>query len=670
MRLRRREAERREGGPFAAWSWGLHHVTRTDIEERSDPAPVTLERIHRTTLRHAGERLTMGPSLSGQIVEDWLDEGRVYPEPPRLGRATRRVPRLIARASAPLWLVVMLACASSAAKLADLSFNSGSSDLTGAAIQTSVVLSGALLPAGVLIWRPDAWRSAKLVLLGALLWTTLPAFAGLVWTLAGRYPGLDDRMDYGLGLMVSAAIAAGYLGPVFVCFGLERTRRRRAAWLTWVAPRAVGLATLATVAIASRWFQAVPSRSAQLPGGLTLLGLPETVAGAGLSVQLVCLALLACAGVSSLMAGEPQRRLWQLAATGAAILTGVAALQLAYGELLASAAVSVAGMNWGEGALTASILVGNVAVLLGFASPVWSAAKDADGPWPTAPERVFVWGDAAAGTAGDPVRLGNIAAIAAGRDHALALDEDGCVGAWGDDSFGQTDVPAGLSGVVAIAAGDGFSLALGVDGSVVSWGDDSVGLTHVPASRSRVTAIAAGYRSGFALSDNGTLECWGETSIVTNVPSEPRGLISVAAGAYHAVALRRDGTVVAWGDNRYGQCNVPPGLRGVKSVSAGRDFCLALREDGTVVAWGDNRYGQLDLPVGLNQVTAVSAGAFHGLALDADGNVTGWGGGGYRLDRADHPWHLLQFDAIAAGDGFGIGLRAAKLRPVHRHDRS
>jgi hypothetical protein len=611
----------------------------------------------------------MGPSLSGQIVEDWLDERRVYPEPPRLGRATRSLPRLFARASTPFWLVVVLACASTAARLADLSFNSRSSGVTGAVIQASVVFSGALLPAGVLIWRPDAWRSARLVLLGALLWTTLPAFAGLVWTLASRYPGLDDRMHYGLGLLVSAAIATGYLGPAVVCFGLERTRGRRAAWLTWVAPRAVSLATLATVVTASRWSQAVPSRSAQLPGGLTPLGLPETVAGAGLPVELVCLALLAYAAVSAILGGEPQRRLWQLTATGAAILTCVAGLQLAYGELLASAAVSVAGMNWGEGALTASILVGNVAVLLGFASPVWSAANDADGPWPTAPERVFVWGDAAAGTAGDPVSLGKIAAIAAGRDHALALDEDGCVGAWGDDSVGQTNVPAGLSGAVAIAAGDGFSLALCVDGRVVAWGDDSVGQTHVPVSLSCVTAIAAGYRASYALGADGTLECWGDTSTVTDVPSEPEGLISIAAGGYHALALRRDGTVIAWGDNSYGQCNVPRGLRGVKSISAGRDFCLALCEDGTVVAWGDNRYGQLDLPVGLNQVTAVSAGAFHALALGADGDVTGWGGGGYRLDRADHPWHLLQFDAIAAGDGFSLGLRAAKPRPVHRHDR-
>jgi len=669
MRLRRRKAERREGGPFAAWSRGLHDVTEGDIEERPDPASVTLERIHRTTLLHTGERFTMGPSLSGQIVEDWLDEGRVYPEPPRLGRATRRLPRLFARVSAPLWLVLVLACASTAARLADLPLNSGSSALTGAAIQASVVLSGALLPAGVLIWRPDAWRSARLVLLGALVWTTLPAYAGFVWTLAGRNPGLDDRMHYGLGLMVSAAIAAGYLGPAFVCFGLERTKRRRSEWLTWVAPRAVSVAALVTVLTAPSWSQAVPGGSARLPDGLAPMGLPETVAGAGLPVQLVCLALLAWVCISSLLADEPQRRLWQLVAAGAAILTGVAGLQLAYGEPLASAAVSVAGMNWREGALTASILVGNVAVLLGFASPVWSAAKEADGPWPTPPERVFVWGDAAAGTAGDPVRLGKIAAIAAGGDHALALDEDGCVGAWGDDSFGQTDVPAGLFSVVAIAAGDGFSLALCVDGTVVAWGDDSVGQTQVPAGLSRATAIAAGYRAGYALGADGMLQFWGDTPSPTDVPSEPEGLISIAAGGYHALALRKDGTVVAWGDNGYGQCNVPRGLRGVKSISAGRDFCLALLEDGTVVAWGDNRYGQLDLPVGLNQVTAVSAGAFHGLALGADGNVTGWGGGGYRLGRADHPWHLLQFDAIAAGDGFSLGLRAVRPGPVHRHDR-
>jgi alpha-tubulin suppressor-like RCC1 family protein len=134
---------------------------------------------------------------------------------------------------------------------------------------------------------------------------------------------------------------------------------------------------------------------------------------------------------------------------------------------------------------------------------------------------------------------------------------------------------------------------------------------------------------------------------------------AISAGEYHALALRRDGSIVSWGDNSYGQSDVPTILRRVTSISAGGGFSLALLTDGTVVAWGDQSYGQLDVPAGLENVTAISAGACHALALRADGDVIGWGGGGQRRAEAAHPWRLIDFKAVAAGDGFSLAIRAA-----------
>jgi alpha-tubulin suppressor-like RCC1 family protein len=123
--------------------------------------------------------------------------------------------------------------------------------------------------------------------------------------------------------------------------------------------------------------------------------------------------------------------------------------------------------------------------------------------------------------------------------------------------------------------------------------------------------------------------------------------------------LLADGTIVAWGDNTYGQLDVPPGLGRATAISAGGDFCLALLADGKVAAWGDNTYGQLDVPAGMENVAAVSAGAFHAVALRADGDVVAWGGGGRRQGEGTHPWHLVDFKAVAAGDGFSLAIRAA-----------
>jgi hypothetical protein len=57
-------------------------------------------------------------------------------------------------------------------------------------------------------------------------------------------------------------------------------------------------------------------------------------------------------------------------------------------------------------------------------------------------------------------------------------------------------------------------------------------------------------------------------------------------------------------------------------------------------------------------VTAISAGAFHGVALLARGDVVGWGGG-HERGEGGHPGRLVDFKAVAAGDGFSLAVRAA-----------
>ena len=87
-----------------------------------------------------------------------------------------------------------------------------------------------------------------------------------------------------------------------------------------------------------------------------------------------------------------------------------------------------------------------------------------------------------------PIGVPNAVAVAAGRDHALALNGDGTVWAWGSNESGQLGdgtqtgrtspvQVSGLSRVLDVAAGDRFSLALKEDGTVWAWGSNSVGPT-------------------------------------------------------------------------------------------------------------------------------------------------------------------------------------------------
>ena len=128
--------------------------------------------------------------------------------------------------------------------------------------------------------------------------------------------------------------------------------------------------------------------------------------------------------------------------------------------------------------------------------------------------------------------------IAGGREHTLALKEDGTVWAWGGNRFSELgdgsqikrDAPVqvlNLSDVVAVNINlSHHSLALKADGTVWAWGN------------------------------NGSGQLGDGTHTSRDVPVKVLNLIDVtaiAAGPDHSMALKADGTVWAWGDNLRGE---------------------------------------------------------------------------------------------------------------------
>jgi alpha-tubulin suppressor-like RCC1 family protein len=135
-----------------------------------------------------------------------------------------------------------------------------------------------------------------------------------------------------------------------------------------------------------------------------------------------------------------------------------------------------------------------------------------------------------------------VIAIAAGRDHNLALKVDGTVTAWGRNDAAETNVPPGLSQVKAIAGGAGFSLALKSDGTVVGWGNDVYGQATPPPDLSNVISIAAGAAHGLALKSDGAIVAWGAAwPGMTNIPPVLTNGTAIAAGWYHSLAIVFDG---------------------------------------------------------------------------------------------------------------------------------
>lgn len=198
--------------------------------------------------------------------------------------------------------------------------------------------------------------------------------------------------------------------------------------------------------------------------------------------------------------------------------------------------------------------------------------------------------------------LPSITAVAAGGSLSLALDTTGNVWSWGSgalgdgSAIGQPSAPGrstpmkiidrtGTTPIIAIAAGRDHALALASDGAVLAWGKNTNGKLGDGTDADRLTPVPTLLTSG-------------------------SGITAIGAGRENSIALRgSDGVVLTWGINETGQLgngSLSPGFRpqpapvinltGVVEIAFGSGafgHAMARKSDGTVWAWGHNDKGQL-----------------------------------------------------------------------------
>ncbi len=263
-----------------------------------------------------------------------------------------------------------------------------------------------------------------------------------------------------------------------------------------------------------------------------------------------------------------------------------------------------------------------------------------------------------------PGDLRDVAQLAAGNWHNLALRHDGTVFAWGMNDFGQCDVPPGLADVVAVACGGDFSLALRKDGTLVAWGDNTDGQCIVPVGMGVIVSMAAGNSHALAVNSEGRVFAWGSNSSgQIQLPEGLTNVVAVACGGAHSVALTAEGGIVSWGSNGNGQGDLPAGLGLVEAIATGPGSAhtLALLRDGSLVSWGFDGHGVTQCPPG-NDFVAISSTYNNLNALDADGVVTSWGHSQYGQ------WISGTAPAVALASGSYRNL-ALTYTPVPRAPR-
>ncbi|MCM1440369.1 MAG: hypothetical protein NC131_14365, partial [Roseburia sp.] len=195
----------------------------------------------------------------------------------------------------------------------------------------------------------------------------------------------------------------------------------------------------------------------------------------------------------------------------------------------------------------------------------------------TTPQRVHGMENLGAG-------LTDIARVAAGDNHVVALRTDGLVFGWGDNTYGQLgdgtttrrNVPVlALSGaadtetyflqdITRIAAGSNYSLVLDGDGALYAYGSNKYGRLGI--NNSNTTDTTAGGRALVPA----------RVQMPTNDEGEMVKVHLMYAGASHAMALGHDNILYGWGNNNYAQLG--NGYTPVPTVNA------AGNETGTVAA--------------------------------------------------------------------------------------
>jgi alpha-tubulin suppressor-like RCC1 family protein len=268
---------------------------------------------------------------------------------------------------------------------------------------------------------------------------------------------------------------------------------------------------------------------------------------------------------------------------------------------------------------------------------------------------VWAWGYNNAGQLGDgtntqrtspvqvsaplpPLQMTGVVAVAAGREHTLALTSDGHVWAWGANGSGQlgnnSQTPSwipvsvvGLTDVVAVGAGDTHSAALKRDGTVWTWGNNSSGQLG-----------------------NGT------TSGIRKIPGQVPDILdgtTLSAGAERTLVVRGDGIegrLWAWGGGSgFQPSTFIPGL-----------LCDA--STGSITR---------STPVGtLDRALGAQAGVGQTMVLrrEPGGESSLWGCGWHNANRLDAnapshqtAWPLRlttgQFVAMAAGRTVSVAER-------------
>lgn len=262
----------------------------------------------------------------------------------------------------------------------------------------------------------------------------------------------------------------------------------------------------------------------------------------------------------------------------------------------------------------------------------------------------------------------DIAFLAAGSDHAVAIDTEDNFYFWGNTRLRQDQYESnselnmalrrGDLEIKQLEAGNQFSIILDTAGNVYLWGNPSgneldcrdkerieEGEDKEPRQyQGNIEKVAVTDHSYIALLKDGTVAYTGyekDNALNTNLPKELTDgsirVVDIASTSQNVAAIDENGKIWVWGVSTRGEKNVPEMESKPVKVYGGRFHYTALLENGDVVSWGDDMYGQASVPGSVEKadIAAIYTGGNQNYAVTTEGKVLTWGLKGFLCGTDD-----------------------------------
>lgn len=291
---------------------------------------------------------------------------------------------------------------------------------------------------------------------------------------------------------------------------------------------------------------------------------------------------------------------------------------------------------------------------------------------------VAVWGSTSGlnwdvGDIPDEVENGEMAFVAAGSDHVIAIGRDGKIHGWGQSNLGQygaaPDDPnkkalytymkdslikdgVKVEDVKQLVCGMQVSAIVMKDGSLHMWGNHSrvINLKQVRGLKN-VEKMVFTNSLAVALLDDGTISAGtteafkyayvtnrdgvSEKVVLSDYLTQKGAKVVDLSGTRGSVALVLDnGEILVSGNIFSTENQVPVLAAGEKylSVAGGMKHYTAITSEGRVISWGDNQWNQTKVPKKAAGAAVIYTGPFQNYAVDEDGELLAkWGLKGYLM---------------------------------------